>query len=103
MQGPDGHGQWEVCEFINSQDHCHIWTVSGTSLADGVFVPHDDGAEVSSKTYELRNKAGLTSLSFENGRYLIPANGDSHAAAIRYLDFMTGKTKSFDSAKENDK
>ena len=100
IQGPDGRGLWEACKFVGSQDHCQIWTVGGTILSDDNFIPYDGGVVPKQEELTIAQQGGSDVIQLQNGRYLISANGLGHEAGKRYLDFMTGKTKTFDSKKE---
>jgi len=99
IQGPDGRGVWNSCEYVNAHDECHIWTVGGTLLEEGVFVPYDGGTTPQKPDLKIAQQGGTNVIMLQNGRFLIPASGSGHEAAVRYLDFMTGKTKSFDTKK----
>lgn len=102
IQGPDGHGVWNQCEYINAHDECHIWTVGGTVLEEGTFIPYDGGDAAVQSDLQIAQQGGTDVIMLKNGRYLVPASGSGHEAAVRYLDFMTGKTKSFDNKKASE-
>jgi hypothetical protein len=102
IQGPDGRGVWNACEYVNGHDECHIWAVGGSVLEEGSFIPYDgDNTPVQSDLL-IAQQGGSSVIMLKNGRYLIPANGSGHEAAVRYLDFMTGKTKSFGTKKASE-
>jgi hypothetical protein len=102
IQGPDGHGVWNACEYVNTHDECHIWTVGGSVLEAGTFIPYDGGDTPVQSDLQIAQQGGSNVIQLQNGRYLIPASGSGHDAAVRYLDFMTGKTKSFDTKKASE-
>jgi hypothetical protein len=102
IQGPDGRGVWNSCEYVDTHDECHIWTVGGTLLEEGVFIPYDGGNIPVQSDMQIAQQGGVNVIQLQNGRYLIPASGSGHEAAVRYLDFMTGKTKSFETKKGSD-
>jgi hypothetical protein len=101
IQGPDGRGSWQSCSFVEARDYCQIWTVSGAVLERGFFVPYGGGSVIPQQDLLIVQQGGAKVIKLKNGHYLIPETGSGHEAAIRYLDFMTGKTKSFDSKKES--
>jgi hypothetical protein len=102
IQSPDGLGVWNACEYVNAHDECHIWTVGGTVLEAGTFIPYDSGDAPAQSDLQIAQQGGSNVIKLQNGRYLIPASGSGHDAAVRYLDFMTGKTKSFDTKKASE-
>jgi hypothetical protein len=102
IQGPGGRGVWNSCEYVNAHDECHIWTVGGAVLEEGVFIPYDGGTTPQQLDLKIAQQGGTDVIMLQNGRYLIPARGSGHEAAVRYLDFVTGKTKSFDSKKASE-
>jgi hypothetical protein len=102
IQGPDGHGDWNASEYFAGHVECHIWTVGGTVLEEGVFIPYDGGTPPQQPDLQIAQQGGSNVIKLQNGRYLIPASGSGHDAAVRYLDFMTGKTKSFDTKKASE-
>jgi hypothetical protein len=102
VQGPDGHGVWNACEYVDAHDECHIWTVGGLVLEAGSFIPYDGGNTPVQSDLLIAQQGGSDVIMLQNGRYLIPASGSGHDAAVRYLDFMTGKTKSFDTKKASE-
>ena len=102
IQGPDGHGVWNSCQYVDAHDECHIWTVGGTVLEEGIFIPYDGGDAALQSDLQIAQQGGTDVIKLQNGRYLIPASGSGHEAAVRYLNFMTGKTKSFDTKKASE-
>jgi hypothetical protein len=99
IQGPDEKGVWNACTYDGTHDQCKIWTVGGTVLSGGIFVPYDGGTTALPSELKIAQQGGTDVIKLQNGRYLIPANGKAHNAAIRYLDFMTNKTHSFEGTK----
>ena len=100
IQGLDGKGVWSACTYDGTHDQCKIWSVGGTVLSGGIFVPYDGGAAALPSELKIAQQGGSDVIKLQNGRYFIPANGNGHAAAVRYLDFMTNKTQSFEGKKE---
>lgn len=98
LQGPDGKGNWQDCQYVDGQDRCCIWTVGGTLLHDAVYATYPDARSVQQSALKIAQQGNETVVKLQNGLFLIPAHGEAHDSAMRYLDFMTGKTDSFDSA-----
>ena len=80
----------------------HIWTVGGSVLEEGIFIPYDGRDAALRSDLQIAQQGGTDVIKLQNGRYLIPASGSGHEAAVRYLNFMTGKTKSFDTKKASE-
>src|SRR6266567_1073584 len=99
LQGPDGKGTWQDCQYVAEQDQCQIWSVSGKPEYGGVFITYEGGLSVPSTDLKISQQGNPHIIKLADGRFLIPADGKVHDSSVRYLDFMTGKTKSFDSEK----
>jgi hypothetical protein len=97
IQGPDGKGVWQTCQYIADHDECKVWTVGGTLLYSGVFVSYDGNGPALAGDLKIAQQGNPEVVLLKNGRYLIPISADQRDAATRYLDFLIGKTKSFDS------